>query len=288
MKEISFERTRGAALVAVFAALAACDSSGGSSEMEWARSALERNDGLEIVGVDEQARTFTVRERASGELKIVGVDQIAAAPSDAAGASAAAPAQTTAQAETSPPAAATPSTAQPDEAAQPVDENDPSARVGYEVLEPQVAMDHGSGRVIASGPGYSIQSAGGGTAPAARASTTAAASPATAERRYEPLICQGARLLQIDGRTITFEGDGVKAEAGCEIHITNSHIRASGVGIAARGANVHIQNSTVSGESGAIQASDNAQIYARSSRFSGMVRRFDNAEVHDGGDNVWN
>jgi hypothetical protein len=108
------------------------------------------------------------------------------------------------------------------------------------------------------------------------------------ERRYEPLVCQGARMLHIDGRNISFEGDAIRAEEGCELHITNSRISAAGVGLAARNANVHINNSTVSGQGGAIQASGNTQIYARSSRFSGMVRRIDGAVLHDQGDNVWN
>jgi len=115
-------------------------------------------------------------------------------------------------------------------------------------------------------------------------STTSAA----IERRHDPIICQGARLLHIDNRNLEFDGDAVTAEDGCEIHITNSHISARGVGVTARGAQVHIENSQIEGDSASIDASDGAQVYAASSRFKGMNRTFDNSSFHDLGGNVWN
>jgi hypothetical protein len=276
---------------ALLAALAACAQN--SDEMGWARSALERNGDIEIVAEDAEARTFTVRNRKSGALEVVPVDQIAAAaPARAATPSVSSnetspPAQGAPIERTDPPAGgespATASTVQPDEAAQaPVDENEPAARAGDEVLEPVAA----NGQVLASGKGYSIERA---TGPAPeRSAQSASESSGAMERRYEPLVCQGARMLHINDRNISFEGDAIKAEAGCELHITNSRITANGVGLAARNANVHITNSTVTGQGGSINASGNTQIYARSSRFSGMVRRLDGAVVHDQGDNVWN
>jgi len=147
------------------------------------------------------------------------------------------------------------------------------------------------GQVLASGPGYSIEAGSGpAAAPAAvpvRREPPAAASP-TVELRHEPIVCQGARLLHIDNLNLQFDGDGVSAESGCEIHITNSHIRATGVGVSARAANVHIDNSQIEGDSGSIDASDGAQIYTASSRFKGLSRRLDTAAVHDLGGNVWN
>ena len=78
------------------------------------------------------------------------------------------------------------------------------------------------------------------------------------------------------------------AEDGCEIHITNSHIIAKGVGVSARSANVHIDNSQIEGDSASIDASDGAQVYASSSRFKGLSRRLDDSSFHDLGGNVWN
>jgi hypothetical protein len=288
MRIHTFSRAARIAPWALALALGACAQ--GGDEMGWARSALERNGDLEIVAEDADARTFTVRNRKSGALEIVPVDKIAAAPAGGA------PTTAVAQTETPPasidrePSAtamdpsASASAVQPDEPAQPpadADENASAARAGDEVMEPRVA----NGQVISSGKGYSIERS---TQPAPASEQPTPGASGAVERRYEPLVCQGARMLHIDGRNIAFEGDAIRAEEGCELHITNSRISAAGVGLAARNANVHINNSTVAGQGGAINASGNTQIYARSSRFSGMVRRLDGAVVHDQGDNVWN
>jgi hypothetical protein len=142
------------------------------------------------------------------------------------------------------------------------------------------------GQVLESGPGYSIQAGSGkGAAAAAREPGTASAA---VEVRHEPIVCQGARLLHIDNLNLQFDGDAVSAEDGCEIHITNSRIRAGGVGVSARAANVHIDNSLIEGETASIDASHGAQVYTASSRFRGLSRRLDTAAVHDLGGNVWN
>jgi hypothetical protein len=140
------------------------------------------------------------------------------------------------------------------------------------------------GQILEAGPGYSIE-AGSAAAPAGREPRT---SGAPVELRHEPIVCQGARLLHIDNLNLQFEGDAVSAEDGCEIHITNSRIRATGVGVSARAANVHIDNSLIEGDAASIDASGGAQIYAASSRFRGLSRQLDTAAVHDLGGNVWN
>jgi hypothetical protein len=145
------------------------------------------------------------------------------------------------------------------------------------------------GRVLESGPGYAIKAASKSTSATARverdrSSTTSAA----VERRHDPIVCQGDRFLQIDNRNLEFDGDAVTAEDGCEIHITNSHISAKGVGVFARSANVHIDNSQIEGDSASIDASDGAQVYVSSSRFKGISRRVDSSAFHDLGGNVWN
>ena len=80
----------------------------------------------------------------------------------------------------------------------------------------------------------------------------------------------------------------MSAEDGCELHITNSHISAKGIGVLARAANVHIANSEIEGDSGAIDASDGAQVYAEASTFKGLTRRLARSAFHDLGGNVWN
>jgi hypothetical protein len=292
-----------AALSLTWLALAAC-SRQGQDEMTWARAALERNERLEIVAADRETRTFTVRNKDTGDLSMVRADQLVAGAA-AAGASATAPAPSptgpTNTATTAPaaPAAAAPAQAQSTYANAPAARPDSAAEAGEPpapALEPKVfasrALQPGSqahpvpGQVLEAGPGYTIEAgAGPAAAPAVR---EPAASGTAVEVRHEPIVCQGARLLHIDNRNLQFDGDAVSAQDGCEIHITNSRIRATGVGVSARAANVHIDNSLIEGDTASIDASDGAQIYTASSRFRGLSRRLDTAAVHDLGGNVWN
>lgn len=264
----------------LLAALVACSQT--SDDMSWARTALERNDQLEIVAEDRDARTFTVRMKDSNELKVVRADELSAAVpqarAPAAGAQEQQPAEDSPEAR--PPDAAVPNATS---RAEPVEQGDEAQASA----EPAPVAASGEGRVIASGPGYSIQ-ASDREAPNATARAGDAPASSATERRTEPLVCQGARFMHIDGRSIAFTGDAIIAEDGCELFITNSHIAAGGVGLAVRGGSVHIKNSTVEGKSGALHASGNAQVYTQASRFRGMVRRLDDAVMHDMGQNVWN
>ena len=266
--------------------LAACGHEG-PNEMSWARAALERNKALEVVAADQQSRTFTVRLRESGELRTVRADAVIASLASAPPAAVAAAARQNQQAG----AAAEPAVAQTDtasggETAAPA----PAAVTRPDpVLTSETSTDLAKvapGRVLESGPGYSIAAAQAATPGAARMRESASSAPL--ERRHEPIVCQGARMLRIDNRNLVFDGDAVSAMDGCEIHITNSHISASGVGVAARAANVHIDNSQIEGEQASIDLSQGAQVYAASSRFKGLSRRLDTATVHDLGGNIWN
>ncbi len=284
-------------------ALSACGAPQGQDEMSWARAALERNDRIEIVAADAQSRSFTVRLRDTGELRMVRADQVIGAPgmppAAAAPASAAAAPEPAAQPE--PRGAMSGSAAAPAEAAAPASA-DVNAQPAPETASPPPApkvfasraMQPGSpmrpapGQVLEAGPGYSIEAGSAGQAGAAAGAREPGAASAAVEVRHEPIVCQGARLLHIDNLNLQFDGDAVSAEDGCEIHITNSRIRATGVGVSARAANVHIDNSLIEGEAASIDASQGAQIYTAASRFRGLSRQLDTAVVHDLGGNVWN
>jgi hypothetical protein len=267
--------------------LAGCGREG-QDEMSWARAALERNKSVEVVAADQQSRTFTVRLKGNGELRTVRADEVVASLADAT--------RPAPESKPSPVPAALPaekSLAQAESIAVPGEPAAPSERAVVRseplTLTPQSAAgveNTAPGRVLESGPGYSITAASSARPAAAR--TRESASSAPLERRHEPIVCQGSRLLHIDNRNLMFDGDAVSAMDGCEIHITNSHITASGVGVAARAANVHIDNSQIEGEQASIEASEGAQVYAASSRFKGLSRRLDTATVHDLGGNVWN
>ena len=305
------------AAVALFG-IAACGKlglGGGSDEMSWARAALERNDRVEIVAVDPATNTFTVRIKETGDLRTVRADQVIAGPPGApvspAGSPAGAASMPSATAGVEAPAATAPaatasanntmSSSQSQQA--PAPDQDAAAtsapRTGFrgdpaprsEVPNPNsdVASITPGGRVLESGPGYAIKAASKSVPVAARTERERSSTTSSAiERRHDPIICQGDRLLQIDNRNLEFDGDAVAAEDGCEIHITNSHITAKGVGVSARHANVHIDNSQIEGDSASIDASEGAQVYASSSRFKGISRRLDNSSFHDLGGNVWN
>jgi hypothetical protein len=254
--------------------LGACAQEG-QDEMSWARAALARNDRIEVVGADQQSRTFTVRVKDTGELRMLRADQLIAGPALAANA---------------PPAAGA---AAPVPTAPISADNGPVASAGEAAVSPGAAparapADTPGGRVLKEGPGYTIKAASAAAPAAGGRVRDSAVTSAAVERRHEPIVCQGSRLLHIDNRNLEFEGDAVSAQDGCEIHITNSHISATGVGVTARHANVHIDNSLIEGDTASIDASEGAQVYAASSRFRGLSRRLDSAAFHDLGGNVWN
>jgi hypothetical protein len=295
-------------IAALVLALGACSKLGmGQDQMVWAREALDRNDRLQVVASDPQAKTFTVRMKDSGQLVVIPIDQVVAGPAGAAEPSAkqAATAPAEAPAEAPPPSAPAPeptsspasmpaptpssqatgsSTVASNE--QPVDGDEAMAPADAKGPHAESAANARAGSVLASGPGYSIKASGSKAGPARQSPVTAARS--TPERLHDPIICQGSRLLHIDNRNLEFDGDAITAEDGCEIHITNTHISAKGIGVLARAANVHIKNSEIDGGSGAVDASDGAQVYAESSRFKGLTRRLESSSFHDLGGNVWN
>jgi len=260
------------------------------ADMQWAHDALARNDSIEVVAEDPANGTFTVRVKANGELRVVRADQMVAFPALPAAATDRSQPPATAAAASAPPAAPPPVTREGGVAVaaeQAPGQWPAQSATQPSSLAPQTAAQASSGRVLESGPGYSI-SAGAANTPSGARLRDGTITNAAVERRHEPIVCQGARMVHIDNRNLVFDGDAVTAEDGCEIHITNSHISASGVGVSARHANVHIDNSLIEGELASVDASEGAQVYAASSQFRGLSRRLDTAAFHDLGGNIWN
>lgn len=158
--------------------------------------------------------------------------------------------------------------------------------VKSESVSGDAAPTKATGRVIAKGPGYSIEAASG-TANAAVAAGETKVTDAPLETLHQPIVCQGQRVLDIDNRDIRFDGNAITVEDGCELHITNSRISAGGVAIRARNASVHIENSEIEGSKASIDATGGAQIYAEASTFKGAARRLGQASIHDLGNNNW-
>jgi hypothetical protein len=307
-------------IAALVLTLSACSKLGmGPDEMAWARAALDRNDRLQVVAADAGAKTFTVRMKDSGQLVVIPIDQIVAGPSGGAevltrqAAAAPPPPEVPAEAPAPPPQApesgaspagtTAPAPSQAAGSSTVASTGEPARGAGRQAApeesygqsasaeeatgpHAESAVNARAGSVLASGPGYSIKASGSKAGPARP--SPASAAQGKLERLHDPIICQGSRLLHIDNRNLEFDGDAITAEDGCEIHITNTHISAKGIGVLARAANVHIKNSEIDGASGAVDATDGAQVYAESSRFKGLTRRLESSAFHDLGGNVWN
>ncbi len=275
------------ALAAVW--LAACSRQETVREIDWAKAALARNPEFEIVATDESAGVFTVRDTATGTMRTLKLQDLVAAPLPP-------------KAESGGPRPAPGPSEPPAESPQVADDAG-EAELASQTTDVATAP---TGGTLAEGPGYSI-SRGTGSKPEAAGATlegpgykierqgepgradapAPAVQAANVERRTDPIICQGNRLMHIDGETIEFSGDAVIAEKGCDLYISNARIRAGGVGIIARQARVHIVNSTIGGTRGSYEASAGGEIYVARSTFNGVGRRFDGGQMTDLGGNSY-
>jgi len=260
--------------------VSACSRQESVREVDWAKAALARNPDYEIIATDEATGVFTVRSTVTGRYEKLNLHDLVASPKMVA--------------QPTPPPAVT---------AEPVEAPDAVAEPASTVASDQTTLpaESTSGAALAQGPGYSIQRADATPEPAAslegpgysitrqepvkrREAETIAGN---VEKRSDPIVCQGDRLMRIDGETIEFTGDAVIAEKGCDLYISNARIRAGGVGIIARQARVHIVNSTIGGTRGSYEASEGAEIYVARSTFEGIGRRFDSATMNDLGGNAY-
>ncbi len=270
--------------------LTACTKQESIREIDWAKAALARNPDFEIVATDESAGLFTVRDTATGTMSTLKLADLIAAPRPI------------------PAAKAAPAAAPASEPVQmPELPAEADALAANQTTETVEAAPAGSGASLAEGPGYSITRATGNKPEAAStealegpgykiereatAGKPAAEAEAVAssgvEKRSDPIICQGNRLMRIDGETIEFTGDAVIAEKGCDLYISNARISAGGVGIIARQARVHIVNSSIGGFRGSYEVSDGAEIYVARTTFTGIGRRFEGGTMNDLGGNSY-
>jgi len=292
-------KTRIAALAgaATLTLLSACAKQERVREIDWAKAALARNPAFEIVATDDSAGVFTVRDTVTGTVRTLRLEDLIATPLPprAATRTAATPQEPAA------PALAATSGLEPEAAAAA-----PAGSLADQTTANLKAVPASDGKAVAEGPGYSITRGadtpvasneaaleGPGysitrheSAPGASAANAEAVA-SNVEKRTDPIICQGDRLMRIDGETIEFTGDALIVEKGCDLYISNTNIRAGGVGIIARQARVHIVNSSIGGTRGSYEASEGAEIYVARSTFTGIGRRFDSATMNDLGGNAY-
>lgn len=254
-----------------------------NAELEWARAALQRNPGLEIVATDEQAGVFTLRDKRDGTMTTVTLKELAAVPASLLVQTALAtpPIGTAPPAQASEPTA--PEAAQRSASASDQESPSPPEPAVAESATPTVAaksytIERADGQLRVSGPGISIVSAGVGAG---------GAQAAQAQPSAEPIICEGSRMLHFDNRNIYVDGDAIIARGGCELYVTNSRIAASGTGIVVQDAVVHIANSQIEGATASFNAESGAKLFVRGSTFHGVSRRDEHASVQDQGGNQW-
>jgi hypothetical protein len=285
-------------LCALFAAgglvlISACTRQESAREIDWAKAALARNPAYEIVATDESAGVFTVRDTTTGRVETLKLHDLIAAPlppktaaQPAPAAAAAGPADSPEVADESAGTLASGQTTEPVEAGSATPEGALAQGPGYSIQRGDAAPAPVANTL--EGPGYSItRQAITRQATAGREETPETTTASNVERRTDPIVCQGDRLMRIDGQTIEFSGDAVIAEKGCDLYISNARISAGGVGIIARQARVHIVNSSIGGTRGSYEASEGAEIYVARSTFTGIGRRFDSATMNDLGGNAY-
>ncbi len=289
---MSIRTSRATLAFAVLLVLAACAKQG-NPELEWARAALQRNPNIELVATDERSGTFTVRDKQTGEVQAVSLQDLAAAPLSAltatartrtaenTNATAAAPVSSPAPQAATEPAAQTAATEPRKEAVvreEPIQPEAQSSAASAAPSKPYTIERTDAGQLKISGPGISVVSAGAPGSGAEGQETPAA---------DEPIICEGRRMLHLDGRTIRVDGDAITVRGGCELYITNSNIVASGTGVVVHDGTVHIANSYVEGANGSFAADSQAKVFVRGSTFQGLSRRDQLAMVQDQGGNRW-
>jgi hypothetical protein len=232
-----------------------------NQQLAWARQALNRNPQLQLLATDEQKQLFTVRDKASGEVFVVALDQLAAIPVNQL-----ASGNVTEEGTTSP----ANNTASTPQSAAASDANNANGK--------NYTIDRTGGQLRVTGPGISVVSSG---------SSTAAQDDTARSKASDPIICEGKRMMQFDGRDIYVEGNAITVRGGCELFITNSHIVATGTGVVVTDGIVHISNSYIEGAQGSFDAGDRSKVIVRGSTFQGLSKRDELAMVQDQGGNRW-
>jgi hypothetical protein len=273
-----FFRALPLALVSSTLILAACQKSAeptaaqDNAEVSSMRAALQRNPNIEVIATDAQAGVFTIRDKATGDVTALKMNDLAAAPIAQLRANARAPMTS---ATTTEPATSENGAAESGEApASATATADSSAAPA-----PNYTIERSDSGVKVSGPGISIVSTG-------KQGTTSAKGEA-GQRAVDPIICEGSRMVHLDNRRIFVDGDAITARAGCELHITNSRIVASGTGLVVQDATVHISNSYIEGGAGSFEAGVGARMFVRDTTFNGLTRRDAFAQITEQGGNQW-
>ncbi len=248
-----------------------------ASELKWARAALERNPELKVISVDKERNSIKVMIKASGETTNLTPGELAALPIGDLVAltnsvNAAHDAAASKVVEESIPVTPPPENEAAATIAPPANSSASAPTATDYKIERQ------DGRVRVSGPGMNIEATNSNGQPPALGGR---------QRFDEPIICEGPRMLHLDHRRLKIDGDAIIARGGCELHLTNSEISATGTAIVIQDATVHIGNSLVLGGAASFDAGPEAKLFMQNTRFTGTARRDAAAKITDQGGNFW-
>lgn len=99
----------------------------------------------------------------------------------------------------------------------------------------------------------------------------------------EPIVCRGNQELEVRGRYIVTDGDGIEVGGNCELRLVDSHVEAGGVGVwAVNNGEVTIERSFVSGRRAGLRADNRAEIWFTDSTIRGGTVAWNLAEIHEG------
>jgi hypothetical protein len=106
-------------------------------------------------------------------------------------------------------------------------------------------------------------------------------------RSAQPIVCQGANRMELKGRHIVTDGEGIVVNGACTVVVKDSHIIAGGFGVVVNASsNVEIENSFIQGTKGAVVGHAMSETNYRNSTLRGGASKFAMAKVNDGGGNT--
>lgn len=141
------------------------------------------------------------------------------------------------------------------------------------------------GAKVIEGPGFRIEKIqrGGNV----RASAAVPASVADDKPLTQTFFCRAGENLLMANITLTSSGTGVVAQRGCRLRIVDSQINTGGIALLVEaGASVEVQNSTLAGRAGSVEAAPNARLAALGASFAGPAT-LTGADFIDRGGNLW-
>jgi hypothetical protein len=103
-------------------------------------------------------------------------------------------------------------------------------------------------------------------------------------RAAQPIVCQATDSVELSGRHIITEGDGIEVNGDCDVTVTGSHILAGGTGILVNGSGqVTIDDSFIQGGDGAVVAHAMSEVSYRNSTLRGGTAKYAMAKLVDEG-----